>query len=294
MDHGLKLPVRKLTRRKVLAGGLGLTAGLLAGGPAVAQSLIDRAADRLTDLEGFDPLWRDAEYAINIFFPGVKFEDQGLHLDLPEQSDVGSFTPMTVRFDTAMTKQDHPVVVHILAHNNPSPHVMSAWFKPEAGRAEFSTRIRLETSQKVTAVAQMSDGRYLRKDVNVGVSLGACGQVGSGGNDDVNAYQPETRVSVPVRAKSGEIIPIRAVIAHPQETGMRRDPYLGWIDQRIVSRFGCTYRGVEFFRARLYPAIATNPYFAFYARAEQNGTFEFSWYDMFDITYTNKAAIIVT
>jgi predicted secreted protein len=284
----------KLTRRRLIAGaGLGLAASLLSGGRVSAQQLVDRAADRLTDLEGFDPLWRDAEYAIDIFFPGVKFQSEGLHLDLPQQSDVGSFTPMTVRFDSAMTPADYPIVVHILAHNNPSPHVMSAWFKPEAGRAEFSTRIRLETTQKVTAVAQMSDGRYLRKDVNVAVSLGACGQVGSGSNDDVNAFQPETRVSVPVRARRGDIVPIRAVISHPQETGMRRDPYLGWVDQRIISRFGCTFRGVEFFRARLYPAIATNPYFAFYARAEQNGTFEFSWYDMFDLTFTNEAAIVV-
>src|SRR5262245_1932830 len=272
MDRGLKL-----TRRSLIAGaGAGLAGGVFSATGALAQlGMVDRAADRLTDLEGWDPIWRDAEYAIGVFFPNVKFESQGLHLDLPQQSDVGSFTPMTVRFDTAMTKDDYPVVVHILAHKNPSPHVMSAWFRPEAGRGEFSTRIRLETTQKVTAVAQMSDGRYLRMDVDVGVSLGACGQVGSGDNDDVGRFQPETRVSVPIRAKRGEVIPIRAVISHPQETGMRRDPYKGWVDQRIISRFGCTYRGVEFFRTRLYPAIATNPYFSFFARAEQNGLFEF-------------------
>jgi predicted secreted protein len=286
----------KLTRRKLIAGaGFGLAAGLLSGRAAAQLGMVDRAADRLTDLEGYDPIWRDAEYAINNFFPNAKFLSEGIHLDLPRQSDVGSFTPLAVRFDTAMTKADYPLVVHVLAHRNPSPHVMSAWFKPEAGRAEFSTRIRLETSQKVTAVAQMSDGRHLRADVDVGVSLGACGQVGSGGNDDVDAFRPESRVSVPVRAKRGDIIPIRAVISHPQETGMRRDPYLGWVDQRIISRFGCTYLGVEFFRARLYPAVATNPYFAFYARAEQNGMFEFSWFDNLDsgTTYTNQAAIIV-
>jgi hypothetical protein len=185
------------------------------------------------------------------------------------------------------------VVVHVLAHRNPSPHVMSAWFKPEAGRAEYSTRIRLETSQKVTAVAQMSDGRYLRKDVEVAVSFGACGQVGTGDNDDIARFQPETRVSVPLRARHGEVIPIRALISHPQETGMRRDGYLGWIDQRIISRFGCTYAGVEFFRARLYPAIATNPYFSFFAKVDQSGLFQFSWYDIIDVTYANRAGIIV-
>jgi thiosulfate oxidation carrier complex protein SoxZ len=146
----------------------------------------------------------------------------------------------------------------------------------------------------VTAVAQMSDGRYLREDVEASVSLGACGQVGEGDNDAVTQFKPETRVSVPVRAKRGEIIPIRALISHPQETGMRRDATKGWIDQRIISRFGCTFGGVEFFRARLYPAVSTNPYFSFFAKPEQSGLFQFSWYDILDLTFTNQAGIIVT
>jgi predicted secreted protein len=282
MDRGLHI-----TRRRLIAcAGFGLAAGLLPGRGAWAQ--------KLTDLEGLDPLWRNAEEAITTFMGHVEFIHDGLHLELPQHADIGSSVPITVRVDSEMTKADYPVVVHVLAHKNPSPHVMSSWFKPEGGRAEFSSRIRLEQSQKVTAVALMSDGRNLRTDVEVSVSLGACGQVGIGDNDDVNAFKPETRVSVPLTARRGEVVPIRALISHPQETGMRRDATLGWIDQRIISRFGCSFRGQEFFHSRFYPAVATNPYIAFYARVEESGTFDFSWYDIFDVTYTNKASILVT
>jgi predicted secreted protein len=283
MNRGLQL-----TRRRLITGaGFGLAAGVLSSRGAWAQ--------KLTDLEGFDPLWPNPEEAIKAFMGNnTKFLHEGLHLDLPQHADIGSSVPITVRLDSEMTKADYPMVVHIIAHKNPSPPVMSAWFTPEGGRAEFSSRIRLEQSQKVTAVALMSDGRNLRTDVEVGVSLGACGQVGIGDNDDVAAFKPETRVSVPLTARRGQVVPIRALISHPQETGMRRDSSLGWIDQRIISQFGCRFRDKLFFHARFYPAVATNPYIAFYARVEESGTFDFSWYDITDITYTNKASILVT
>ncbi len=270
-----------LTRRRFMAGaGAGMASGLLAASRAGAQ---------VTDLRGFDPLWRDADDALRAFFGPVEFLDEGLYLDLPQHADVGSSVPLTVRVDSEMTEADYPRVVHILAHGNPTPHILSVWFKPEAGRAEFSTRIRLETTQTVTGAVEMSDGRHIRFDRDISVSFGACGQVGSGDNDDIAAFQPETRVSVPETARRGEIIPIRAVISHPMETGMRLNATEEWIRKRIISRFGCTHAGVEFFKARLYPAVATNPYFSFFARAEESGPFEFSWYDMTDLTFTDRA-----
>lgn len=278
-------PAAMLSRRQLLVGaGAGLWMGALA-----PQTLA-----QVTDLEGLDPLWRDAEHAIRAFFGDVGFEHDGIEIDLPQHADAGHSVPITVRFDCAMTPDDYPRVVHMVMDGNPTPHALSAWFLPGAGRAEFSTRVRLETSQTVTVVAQMSDGRHLRADRSITVSFGACGQIGTGTDDDVRAFQPVPRVSVPATARRGEIIPVRALISHPMETGMRRDATLGWIRQRIISRFGCVYNGREIFRARPYPAISTNPYFSFFARAEESGEFEFSWYDTFDMTFTATARIEVT
>lgn len=275
-----------LTRRRLIAGiACGAAGGLLS---------IRSAAAQVTDLRGFDPLWRDAEDAIHAFFGAVTYGHEGLHIDLPQHADVGSSVPLTVRLDAAMTEEDHPRVVHILAHGNPTPHVLSAWFTPASGKAEFSTRIRLERSQKVTAVAQMSDGRHIRADRDISVSFGACAQIGVGTNDDVFAFQPQSRVSVPSTARRGTVIPIRALISHPMETGLRLDGMEEWVRKRIISQFGCVYNGVSVFRARLYPAVATNPYFLFHARAEESGVFDFNWYDIIDMTFTNRAAITVS
>ena len=77
------------------------------------------------------------------------------------------------------------------------------------------------------------------------------------------------------------------------ETGLRLDATEEWVRQRIISRFACSFGGADLFRVRLHPAVATNPYFLFYARAERSGSFEFDWYDTADLTFTNRAAITV-
>ena len=281
MDRvGLRIGQDRPTRRRALA---------IAMGAAFAPA----AAAQVTDLRGFDPLWRDAEAAIRAFLGPVTFQRAGIALDLPEQTDSGSTVPLTLRIDAAMTEADHPVVVHVLAHGNPTPHVFSAWFSPANGRAELSTRIRLERTQSVTAVARMSDGRHLRVDRDVGVSFGACAQIGEGSNDDVIAFAPRTRASVPVRAGRGEIVPVRTLISHPMETGLRLNAADEWIRQRIVSRFRCAFAGRPLFRARLYPAVASNPYFHFHARVLESGVFDFDWYDTLDMTFADRAVIEV-
>lgn len=270
-------------RRTLAAGAAGLAVGLLPA-PLLAQQ---------SDLRGFDALWRDVDDAIRAFHGNATFLNEGLHIGLPEHAEVGSSVPLSIRFDSEMTEEDYPEVVHILAHRNPTPHVMSAWFTPRAGRAEFSTRIRLEQTQRVTATAKMRDGRHLRADREVSVSFGACAQIGTGGADYVFGFQPEPRVRVPETCAPGEIVPVRTIITHPMETGLRVNAADVWIRQRIISRFDCTLDDASVFRARLYPAVATNPSFAFFARVQDSGTFRFSWYDTTDVTFAEEAAIRV-
>ncbi len=277
-------PPAGLSKRDLLVGAGASLAGGFASPLALAQE---------SDLRGFDALWRSAEDAITAFMGNVEYTHEGLDLDLPQHADVGSSVPLTVRVRAGMTEQDFPRVVHVVAHGNPTPHVLSVWFQPRSGRAEFSTRIRLEKSQKVTAVAEMSDGRHIRVDRDISVSFGACAQIGTGSNDDIFSFKPQTRVNVQPKAQRGAIIPIRALISHPMETGLRFDGLEEWIRKRIISSFECRYNGDSLFRARLYPAVATNPYFMFYARVLESGSFDFTWYDMIDLTFRARADVEV-
>jgi len=101
-------------------------------------------------------------------------------------------------------------------------------------------------------------------------------------------------VNVPKTAARGEIIEIRAMIAHVMETGYREGVNGVTIPRNIIKRFVCKYAGEEIFSAELFPAIAANPYLAFTTVATASGTITFEWTDDKGETQTAAAEITVT
>jgi sulfur-oxidizing protein SoxZ len=63
-------------------------------------------------------------------------------------------------------------------------------------------------------------------------------------------------INAPNTARRGEVIEIKTMIAHPMETGYRRDSSGVAIPRNIINRFVCTYDGEEVFSAELFPAVA--------------------------------------
>ena len=100
-------------------------------------------------------------------------------------------------------------------------------------------------------------------------------------------------IRVPPEAKRGEVVEIKALISHPMETGQRRDSMGQAIPRDIINRFVCTYNGQEVFRADLFPAIAANPFFAFFTVATESGELVFRWTDDRGNTQTETAKISV-
>jgi sulfur-oxidizing protein SoxZ len=100
-------------------------------------------------------------------------------------------------------------------------------------------------------------------------------------------------INLPPRAKRGEIIEIKTLIAHPMETGYRLDSTGGAIPRDIISRFVCSYNGEEIFRAELFPAIAANPFIAFFTTVTESGELVFNWTDDHGQTQTEVREITV-
>ena len=100
-------------------------------------------------------------------------------------------------------------------------------------------------------------------------------------------------INLPPRAKRGEIIEIKTLIAHPMETGYRVGPTGAAIPRDIINRFTCTYNGGKVFRADLYPAIAANPFIAFFTVATESGELALSWTDDHGETQTEVRQITV-
>ncbi len=95
-------------------------------------------------------------------------------LDLPPLVENGNSVPCTVTVDSPMTAAGYVKAIHIFNEKNPQPNVISVKLGARAGKASFSTRIRLADTQNITAIAEMSDGSCWSDEVFVIVTLAAC------------------------------------------------------------------------------------------------------------------------
>ena len=73
-----------------------------------------------------------------------------------------------------MTPEDHVKSIHVFNEKNPQPNIGSFYLGPRAGRAQVSTRIRLADTQKIVAIAELTDGSFWSDSVDVIVTLAAC------------------------------------------------------------------------------------------------------------------------
>jgi sulfur-oxidizing protein SoxY len=97
-----------------------------------------------------------------------------LKLDIPPLVENGNTVPMTVSVTSPMTSDDFVKSIHVFNEKNPQPNIGNFYLGPHAGRAQISTRIRLADSQKIVAIARLSDGSFWSASADVIVTLAAC------------------------------------------------------------------------------------------------------------------------
>ena len=95
-------------------------------------------------------------------------------LDVPPLVENGNTVPMTVSVTSPMTANDYVKSIHVFNEKNPQPNIGNFHLGPRAGHAQVSTRIRLADSQKVVAIARLSDDTFWSATVDVVVTLAAC------------------------------------------------------------------------------------------------------------------------
>lgn len=144
----------KATRRRALTAGAALAACVLVR-PALAQS-------------------DDLAAAVRQFTGGAPVQNGRVRLDIAQLVDNGNTVPIAVSVDSPMTAADHVVAIAVFNERNPQREVIKATLGPRAGKAQVATRIRLATSQKLVAVARLSDGSHWQQTVDVIVTLAAC------------------------------------------------------------------------------------------------------------------------
>ena len=137
---------------------------LVAAGLAAAMAPLPRGSGA-TPAEARDLLQRLA--------PGAAREGR-VDLRIEAIADNGAQVPLVVAVESPMTEADHVRALHVVADGNPAPGVASFAFTTRAGRCEVSMRLRLARSQRVVAVAEMSDGSLWTASREVTVTVGGC------------------------------------------------------------------------------------------------------------------------
>jgi sulfur-oxidizing protein SoxY len=142
------------TRRRILLGGAGLLSVALVR-PALATP-------------------EEMQTAIRALIGDAKPQPGRIHLDIPPLVENGNAAPVTIAAESPMTAGDHVKAIGLFNEKNPQPNVAVFHLGPRSGRARIETRIRLATSQTITAIALMSDGSVWTDTAQVIVTLAAC------------------------------------------------------------------------------------------------------------------------
>jgi sulfur-oxidizing protein SoxY len=144
-------------RRNVLLAGLAGVASLV--------GVVTRPAQATPEAQ---------QAAVQAFTGGRMPRDGRVQLTIAELIDNGNVVPVNISVDSPMTPTDHVQRIALFTERNPAPEVVVFHLGPHNGAAQVATRMRLATSQTLTAVAVMNDGSVWQQRVDVIVTLAAC------------------------------------------------------------------------------------------------------------------------
>jgi sulfur-oxidizing protein SoxY len=127
----------------------------------------------LTPLKAFAKK-EDADEAIKKITGGNSVKDGKVTLTIPPLVENGNLVVLKVSVDSPMTANDYVKTIHVIAEANPSPNIFTVYLTPRSGTANVTTRVRLADSQRVWAIAEMSNGSFWRGSAETLVTLSAC------------------------------------------------------------------------------------------------------------------------
>jgi sulfur-oxidizing protein SoxY len=153
-------PMLPATRRRFL-----IEAATLAGAVGIAVPLAVKAASATP---------ASMRAAIRKVVGEAPVNKGRVKIDVPPLIENGNAVPLTISCESPMTADDYVKAIHVFSEKNPQPNIVGVQLGPRSGRAAVSTRIRLADSQKVIAIAQMSDGSFWSNEAEVIVTLAAC------------------------------------------------------------------------------------------------------------------------
>jgi sulfur-oxidizing protein SoxY len=120
-----------------------------------------RVANAVPRIEVLQPL-------VDKITGGAPLQEGRVTLEIPQLSDNGHSVPMKISIASPMSERDYVRTVHVLSE------IATYHLNPQCGRAEISTRVRLNGEQRLLVIAAMSDGSFQAASASVIVTETAC------------------------------------------------------------------------------------------------------------------------
>ena len=112
--------------------------------------------------------------SLSQFLAGRTPRWERLRLTLPALADNGLAVPLKLAMPGPFAPDSHVHAIRLFSEKNPVPDMAVFEFLEPIERVEIDTRVRLAGSQKVIAVAEMSDGGLYAAAADVIVTIAAC------------------------------------------------------------------------------------------------------------------------
>lgn len=209
-----------------------------------------------------------------------------LQLYVNQRADDAAVVPVMVRTFINQKPERYIKHIYVIIDENPSPFGVKFTMTPQSGRADIETRVRMESSSPIRAIAEMNDGS-LWMDSAMVFGAGGCSAPISGG--PLDASLGKIRLSMDnMLGSAGEPVPAQLMIKHPQITGMSTNVIL---EPHFVRQVNVYYADQLVMSADVDFTISENPVFRFYFLPEEDGELRAEVVDSSDLRFEQEIAV---
>lgn len=257
---------------------------------AVGISLASLSFSSTALAEASDQLWPVLKES---FFKGKTIEtvDFIKMEGPPKRAESGAQVPLTLTVDKPLNAADAIKKVYLFVDANPIPLAATYHFTPLNGKAQISTRVRLEMDSYIHAVGETADGKLVMSAITIRAS-GGCGGPVDGDESAIRAASGKIKMSVEQPVKFGEPNPATVLIKHPMFTGLQRDLVSGGYRPAFyMKKLDISYNGQPVMDVDFGVGTAEDPYLRFFYQPDGAGTMDVKATDNEGKEFTHKIEV---
>lgn len=251
-----------ILRRSILKGASAGSALAAAMSVGLLKPTAGFANERIQS--AFDA--KDLPAALKAYGVGTAIESKDIRIQSPEIAESGSVVPVGVSCSIPGAS-----ALSVFIDKNPFP--LAAEFRFLNGAlAEVSTRVKMGATSPMRVVAK-SDGRFYTASKEIKVTAGGCGSAEvSTAEAQKSAKERGAASPMKIRAQmNGDVADIKVLMAHPMESGQRKDFRGTLIPAHYIDEVTLEVGGKVVVLGQLGPSVSTNPVFGFKVRGARVG-----------------------